>query len=243
MVLKKKITSDKPNEPAKEEGISSQADQPAVASEPQSPNNSSDILLDSTPITGDSQNQEETGQTQGPSEKNSFFEDGENSQSSVAPLKKIFLIFGIIFIFLSVVTAASYLSYQRGIEVGKQIAQKNLKSQMANKTTPTNTPTPTEEDIDLSEYSIKVLNGSERNGEASKLKSVLEDEGYSVSSIGNADKTYSKTTIQVKDSVSKAWVEKLKKTLSKSYILADISTLKDEDTDVVINIGSLEKEE
>lgn len=222
--------------------IKKKINQPA-ALEPQSITNvANDNLLDSTLIIGNSQNQNKAVQSQEPLQKDSFFENGEGSNSNI-PWKKIFLFSAFALLFLGIIAISSYLAYQRGIEVGKQITQKDLKSQIAANPMPTNTPTPTEEDINLSEYSIKVLNGSDRNGEASKLKSVLEDKGYSISSIGNADKTYSKTIIQAKDSVSKAWVDKLKKTLDKLYILADISTLEDEDIDVVINIGSLEKED
>lgn len=108
-------------------------------------------------------------------------------------------------------------------------------------TAPIDEPEPTEEEIDLKEYKIMVINGTEVAGEAGKLKTTLTDAGFDVTSVGNADKTtYTKTIIQAKSSVKKGFVEKLKSEISGTYEVGSNETLDDEDdnnVDVKIIIG------
>lgn len=107
--------------------------------------------------------------------------------------------------------------------------------------TPMPTPTPTPEEVDLSAYKIKVENGSGIAGEAAKLQKALEDENFTVSDIGNADKsTYTKTVIQVKNGTNTQFLTKLKEALKKTYDVDDQTvTLPDsESVDAVVIIGS-----
>ena len=99
------------------------------------------------------------------------------------------------------------------------------------------TPTP---EIDVSKYKIEVLNGSGISGEASKAKQLLEEEKFTVSSIGNADTVnYQKTIIQVKKTVSKEFLDKLKGFIDKSYVLNDTEELDESgEPDVIIIVGS-----
>lgn len=101
-------------------------------------------------------------------------------------------------------------------------------------------PTLIPENIDLSKYSITVLNGSKINREARKLKELLEKEGFTVASIGNAHSSDNKkTTIQIKTTIPKTFLDKLKSLLVKSYVLDAVAELADtEDSEVVITIGS-----
>lgn len=108
---------------------------------------------------------------------------------------------------------------------------------------PTITVEPTKVvEVNLAEYNIEVLNGSEIAGEASKLKTELITGGFKVVSIGNAEKSdYRDTIISVKKKVSAAFLEKLKDNLKKTYTLApDAKTSLPEtsEADVVITIGS-----
>lgn len=107
--------------------------------------------------------------------------------------------------------------------------------------TPTQIPTPTVEEVDLTAYEIKVLNGSETAGEAGRLQENLEEEGFVVSEIGNAEESdYEETVIQAKEEVEKAFLEKLREVLEESFAVAkEIGELpQDADSDIIIIIGS-----
>lgn len=99
--------------------------------------------------------------------------------------------------------------------------------------------TPTEKPLDLSAFTISILNGTDVSGVAAKLKSELEDAGFKVGEIGNADSTdFEKTEIKAKKTVNKEFLDKLKEILKKSYELGSTSTLASGEADVVITIGS-----
>ncbi len=96
--------------------------------------------------------------------------------------------------------------------------------------------------VELSAFTIKVLNGSTTSGEAAKLQKKLVDAGFKVGSIGNADRSdYNKTQVLVKKKVDSAYMNKLKDVLKKTYMLEPDSQLPSsasEEADVVITIGS-----
>lgn len=91
----------------------------------------------------------------------------------------------------------------------------------------------------LSQFQIKVLNGSGRKGEAAKTKEILEGAGFSVSGIGNNDTSnYRTTLIQVTKEVSKEFITRLEEALSKELVLADKAELvSGVDTPVTIIVG------
>lgn len=101
-------------------------------------------------------------------------------------------------------------------------------------------PTPIPELLDLSKYKIEVLNGSGIPGEAAKVKVFLEEEKFTVASIGNADRIdYQKTIIQAKKTVPKEFLEKLKAFLEQSYVLSDTAESSEAgEVDVVIIVGT-----
>lgn len=138
--------------------------------------------------------------------------------------------------------AVAYFSYQFGLSQGSKIAQKKVEQQKAS--APTRAPTPTEEaSANLSAYSISILNGSGRAGEASTLQKSLDGKGFNVEKIGNAETPVLKTVISAKKAVSAAFIDKLKKELSATYTLDDVQVLANSsDVDVVIVIGSSKKE-
>lgn len=96
--------------------------------------------------------------------------------------------------------------------------------------------------INLAEYSIEILNGSELAGAASRLRTALKTEGFEILSTGNADNSeYTDTIISKKKDVKSLYIEKLRKELEKKYILGnDFKTALPEDSeaDVIITIGS-----
>lgn len=105
---------------------------------------------------------------------------------------------------------------------------------------PTKKPTPTPQ-VDLSAYTIKVLNGSGITGEAATLKDKLTAEGFKVGTTGNADASdYDKTEITVKKNVDEGYVTKLKEALEKEYKVSTpvrLSENASQEADVTVTIG------
>lgn len=104
--------------------------------------------------------------------------------------------------------------------------------------TPTATPTPTPASIDKTSFEIKVLNGGGTPGAAGKMKTFLEDKGYSVSATGNTDEyTFIKTEIHGKETMKDA-IANLRADLAGSYTLgtvsADLSASASADVQVIV---------
>ncbi len=158
-----------------------------------------------------------------------------NPPSQVTVTKKHFLL-PIIFIVLLAIAVITGLYLYRQSFTTKNVEKEKVT--IKNISPAPKTPTP--EAIDLTKFTINVLNGSETAGAASGLKSSLESEGFDVPSIGNADaSTYEDTVIQAKKEVDKEYLEKLKEFLEKSYVVAKVQELdEDSQTDVVVIIGS-----
>lgn len=116
------------------------------------------------------------------------------------------------------------------------------KTAVTAKASPTNTPSPTSEPLDLSKYNIKILNGSGITGAASELKESLTGEGFTVTTTGNAaTSNYTDTTVYANKDVNPKYLEKLKSFLKQSYTLASDSADSDESTtgaDITIVIGT-----
>jgi hypothetical protein len=107
------------------------------------------------------------------------------------------------------------------------------------------TPTPTvavepTKMVDLAKYEIEILNGSGVSGEASRQKTALEEEGFTVSSVGNADNSdYEDTVIKAKADVDKNFITKLKDTLNSSFAVGDTETLSDDSSvPIVVILGT-----
>lgn len=65
---------------------------------------------------------------------------------------------------------------------------------------PFSEPSPSVEDVDKSEVSIRILNGSGVTGKASAVKDFLEELGWTVATIGNADNSdYASTEVRFKE--------------------------------------------
>ncbi len=162
----------------------------------------------------------------------------ENQEESEIFNKKIF-VWGIgLIVCIGIFAGSLWLAYERGIAVGEQNAQKKLIASPP-KVLPSATPTP--EETKPSTYTIKELNGSGTSGEAAKVKALLEKGEYTVSSIGNGDSTSNgETVIQAKSTVTKQWLENLKKILSQTYtVSSDVQTLStDQKVDVAVTVGS-----
>ena len=110
--------------------------------------------------------------------------------------------------------------------------------------TPTPEVTPTPDEAAKDEFTIEILNGSGISGEAGRAQVLLEDEGFTVSGIGNADNSdYTETVISSKENVSSEWLSLLKKSLQEAYVVSSGDELSsDAETDVVITVGSSKPE-
>lgn len=94
--------------------------------------------------------------------------------------------------------------------------------------------------VDLTKYPIKVMNGSGISGEAAKVKSSLEGQGFKVSAVGNASSSdFTKTIIKAKGDVPEAFLTQLSTLLGKTYTLDTNQTLSSSSPDSVqVIIGS-----
>lgn len=102
---------------------------------------------------------------------------------------------------------------------------------------PTATPTPAP--VDKKAVAVEVLNGSGEKGVALKMKSVLEEAGYTVKKMGNAENfSFEKTEIHVKAD-KEEYLEALAADLKDSYTIETKAADLDEDSayDVQIIIG------
>jgi len=103
---------------------------------------------------------------------------------------------------------------------------------------PTATPTPTPATIDKTSFEIKVLNGGGTVGAAGKMKTLLEDKGYTVAGTGNTDEyTYETTEIHGKTTMKDA-IANLQADLADTYTLgtvaADLSASASADVEVIV---------
>ncbi|HVZ58345.1 MAG TPA: LytR C-terminal domain-containing protein [Patescibacteria group bacterium] len=110
------------------------------------------------------------------------------------------------------------------------------------KTSPTPTPKVTVSPTPASSKNleIEVLNGSGIKGEAGKVASLLKNDGYSISSTGNADSfAYQKTVIQIKKS-KQSFATQLEKDLASAYTVdSSIKTLAESSAvDAIVIVGS-----
>jgi len=104
----------------------------------------------------------------------------------------------------------------------------------------TATPTPVSEEVDLTAFKVSIQNGSGIPGEAGKVKSALETEGFEGIDTSNAE-SYDFTTseISLKEGTPEAVYEAVKKAMSAYKITKNDEALsEDNDYDVLIIVGS-----
>lgn len=97
--------------------------------------------------------------------------------------------------------------------------------------TPTIAPTPTPAlDLKREDIKIEVLNGGGTPGAAGKMKTLLEEKGYTVTRVGNTEEyTYEQTDILVKVN-KEAYLGLLKEDLKDTYTIGSTAATLSEDT-------------
>jgi len=146
---------------------------------------------------------------------------------------------------LGAMAGASYFGFFKGANLPKLPGGVQMPQIMGAKPTPTTPPpppaTPTPKSVNLTAFTIAVLNGSGVSGKAADEKSALTTAGFKVTSTGNADNNnFTKTEISAKKSVDQAFLSKLEDELNKSYdVDTTIATSPDSDqADVTVTLGS-----
>ncbi len=138
-------------------------------------------------------------------------------------------------IIVALVGAGGYLYYQSN-QNRSAVPEENMVT-----VTPVEEATPTPEEVDREAYDIEVQNGSGIAGLAGQAQQFLEDAGFTVIDIGNADETdYEETVIYASEDVDEAWLDELKDVLGEEYdVQSQVEELDMEtDADVVVIIGS-----
>lgn len=127
-----------------------------------------------------------------------------------------------------------YFSKNMNLDLVKKQSEKKL----VIPETPTATPTP--EEVDKEEFTIEVQNGSGIAGEGATVGELLEDEGFKVGDIGNADKSnYDETIITVSDEVSDEFIDELTKVLEERGKVGDVEKFATGvDGEVLVIVGS-----
>jgi hypothetical protein len=117
----------------------------------------------------------------------------------------------------------------------------DLEEEGASQPTPTDTqgtPTPTLEEVDKSDVSIRVLNGTGIGEAAGDLQDELEKVGYSDIEVGNADdKDYEKTPVVFDEDLPESAKREILALLRDFYSNVDESTDSLDDFDVEIITG------
>lgn len=152
------------------------------------------------------------------------------------PVKKNYM-WPILFVFIIVILLlVGVFLYKNGIIINNGNSKVNV---IEVSPSPVIIPEPTKT-LDLTKYEIEILNGGGVAGEASKQKASLEGEGFTVSSVGNADNSdYTDTIIRVKTEVDKDFIAKLKSFLSDSFTVSETESLSEESSvPVVVVIGT-----
>lgn len=133
------------------------------------------------------------------------------SGSSMKPL----LIWSLVVIGIALLTGGILLVVVKGFQGLPIVAAKPTPTPMPT-VTPTPTPAPS---VNRADITVQILNGGGVAGSGSKMKAFLEEKGYTVSEVKNAEEfTFEETEVHVKADKS-SYADLLKKDLVDTYTL------------------------
>lgn len=138
-----------------------------------------------------------------------------------------YLVLGIIAILVAT-AAALYVLFQRdqnnnddlNLSTVNTTAQTSAKASQTAVVSPEATSsidTSPEPAFTYTDETLRIANGNRINGEASRIKKILESKGYKIASIGNASKNYNQSIIYFKTGQDKL-AEALKEDLKEEYL-------------------------
>lgn len=138
-----------------------------------------------------------------------------------------YLVLGIIAILVAT-AAALYVLFQRdqnnnddlNLSTVNTTAQTSAKASQTAVVSPEATSsidTSPEPAFTYTDETLRIANGNRINGEASRIKKILESKGYKIASIGNASRNYSQSIIYFKTGQDKL-AEALKEDLKEEYL-------------------------
>lgn len=174
--------------------------------------------------------------------------EGSGIEESKGINKKV-IFFVVIFMLIAGILGGGFYYYKNNMSTTTETEDENEDRITVRETSePTVTPTSVpevEEEIDLSKYSVSVLNGSGVPGVAGDVSDILVEAGFSDPDKGNAESyDYGSTQISMKDSVPKSVFDTINQVLSDYYDLSSVpAELDDESTyDIIIIVGADEPE-
>ena len=149
--------------------------------------------------------------------------------------KRVFIIVFILVLVLGLVAGGFYY-YKTKVSGGEETPKDDTPTPSAQETP---TPTPSEE-VDLSEYSVSILNGSGIPGEAGKVETALKTQGFEGIETGNAESyDYTVSEVSLKKDTPEAVYEAVKKAMAGYKIVRQESALAESsDFDVEIIVGT-----
>lgn len=204
--------------------------------EPTTAVSTEEVKSDAVDLTPDTQNQE----TESTLDSSPESEDNKSIKNKLLTGNKRF-IFILIIIVVGTACVFGYFLFLRQSKIDEMKKQQSITPTTA----PSETPSPTKAGVDVSKYTIQVLNGSGIAGEAGKVKGLLTEKEFKVEDIGNAeDASYTKTIIKAKKAVPSEFIDALTKVLQKTYAIDSSNvTLKDSSTtDMVVIVGRQKSE-
>jgi hypothetical protein len=147
--------------------------------------------------------------------------------------------------FVALLTGALYV-YFSGVKPAEPQEATPLPTQLvatpepATNGAPNASPAPSIAPMKLASYKVSVLNGSGKPGEASKVKALLEKQGFKVGQTGNANTfDFTDTIIQIKSLVPADVVTKAQDAIGGAYSVKMGDQLTDKNTfDIIVTVGS-----
>lgn len=143
---------------------------------------------------------------------------------------------GLIITFIAVIILVAVII--GGILYSRSVSTKQIEIEPTSTPAPTATSTPTPEEVNLSDYSLQIQNGSGTPGEAGKVQKILETEGFEDIEATNADSyDYKNTQVLVKEDVPNQVYQAIDQALNDQYTPEKLPLKASSDYDVVVIVG------
>ena len=153
---------------------------------------------------------------------------------------KLVVIITVVSALVAAVVSGGVYVYLSGVESAKT-QQDEATPTPTSSPTPTTAATPVPEPVDVSEYSVQVLNGSGAIGAASAGENILTQAGFEVVAAGNAaNYNFETTVIQAKSGVPAEAVDRAKDALEKSDYKIELGEAlsSSSEYDIIVTVGS-----